>query len=112
MRVVVLVLLMVGTVAADHIVHSQRITFLHDGVTLRGTLFWPDSSGPVPAVVAFHDASIGNADAPLYRHLRDGLPAIGVAVLLFDRRSDATSVGFDILAGDGIAGARAIAALP
>lgn len=112
MRALLLVLLAISTVAGDPVVHSQPVTFSHDGVTLHGTLFWPDSSARVPAVVAFHDASIGNADAALYRHLRDGLPGIGVAVLLFDRRSDASSVGFETLAGDGIAGARAIARLP
>lgn len=112
MRNIVLALLASGAIGAAPQVHSQQVTFSHSGVTLHGTIYWPDSDQPVPAVVAFHDASVGRADAALYRHLRDGLPAIGIAVLLFDRRPNASGVSFETLADDGISGARAIARLP
>jgi pimeloyl-ACP methyl ester carboxylesterase len=97
---------------------SLPVTFEHAGATLHGTLYWPQTKTPVPALVAFHAADIGNGDAALYRHLREGLPAIGMAVLLFDRRGTGTSTGtrkgasYETLTDDGIAGARAIAKLP
>src|SRR5579863_6164895 len=64
---------------------SKPVTFENAGATLSGTLYWPKSDKPVPAVVAFHSASAGNGDAALYRHLREALPALGIAVLLFNR---------------------------
>src|ERR1700722_10312591 len=100
------------------VIKTQHVTFRNAGATLQGTLYVPESANPVPAVVALHAASIGEADAALYRHLREGLPAIGVAVLLFDRRGSGASTGsarsarYETLADDGIAGARAIAKLP
>ncbi len=96
-------------------IKTEHVTFRNAGATLQGTLYVPDVARPVPAVVALHSASIGEADAALYRHLRQGLPAIGVAVLLFDRRGSGRSTGdartatYETLADDGIAGARAIA---
>jgi hypothetical protein len=98
-------------------VKTEHVTFRNAGATLQGTLYLPQVGRPVPAVVALHAASIGEADAALYRHLREGLPAIGVAVLLFDRRGSGASTGsarsarYETLADDGIAGARAIAKL-
>lgn len=97
---------------------SQAVEFRHGGATLHGTLYRPTLPGRLPAVVAFHSAGVGNADAALYRHLRQGLPQMGFAVLLFDRRgtgaspSSLTNVSYETLAGDGVAGARAIAKLP
>jgi len=96
----------------------QHVTFHNAGAALEGTLYVPVTERPVPAVVALHSASIGEADAALYRHLREGLPAIGGALLLFDRRGSGASTGsarsarYETLADDGIAGARAIARLP
>lgn len=69
-------------------------------------------------MVVLHAAGVGNADAALYRHLREGLPALGIAVLVFNRRGTGASTGslnnvsYETLADDGIAGARAIAKLP
>lgn len=97
---------------------SQAVVFQNAGATLRGTLYRPDVSSAVPAVVAFHGASNGRASDALYDHLRQGFPAIGVAVLIFDRRGSGNSTGtlaevdYQTLADDGIAGARAIAKLP
>ena len=97
---------------------SQSIVFANAGATLRGTLYRPKSSTRLPAVVVLHAAGVGNSDAALYRHLRQGLPALGIAVLVFDRRGAGSSTGslnnvsYETLADDGIAGARAIAKLP
>lgn len=92
------------------------VTFENAGATLHGTLYVPQSAGKVPAVVVFHGASEPLASTPLYKHLSEGLPQLGFAVLLFDRRgtgasSGAKDVSYETLADDGIAGARAIRAL-
>jgi dienelactone hydrolase len=98
-------------------VAKRDIIFLDGDARLHGTLYLPEQRGAVPAVVVFHGASEPLAATPLYAHLRAGLPQIGIAVLLFDRRGTGTSSGnpnvpLRTLADDGIAGARAIRAMP
>lgn len=96
---------------------SEPITFSNEGATLRGTLYIPNVGRKVPAIVVLHGASDPLASTPLYAHLSDGLPQIGVAVLLFDRRGTGASSGnpevpYATLAGDGIAAARAVRRVP
>src|SRR5271170_6519351 len=74
-------------------VSARSVVFANEGATLHGTLYLPRASRPVPAVVVFHGASEPLASTPLYQHLRDGLPQIGIAVLLFDRRGNGASSG-------------------
>jgi hypothetical protein len=96
---------------------AEPVTFTNDGAALHGTVYIPDIGKKVPAIVAFHGASEPLASTPLYAHLRDGLPQIGVAVLLFDRRGSGASTGnrdvpYQTLTDDGIAGAQALRRLP
>ncbi len=96
---------------------TKPVVFTNEGATLKGTLYLPVSKHPVPAVIAFHGASEPLADTPLYRHLRDGLTQLEVAVLLFDRRGSGASTGseevpYQTLADDGIAAARVLRAMP
>jgi hypothetical protein len=96
---------------------TQSVTFSNGDATLQGTLYLPRSPHPVPAVVVYHGASEPLASTPLYRHLSQGLPQIGVAVLLFDRRGAGASNGkpdvvYQTLSDDGVAGAEAIRKLP
>jgi dienelactone hydrolase len=96
---------------------TKTVTFTNHGATLRGTLYLPVSGQPVPAVVVYHGASEPLASTPMYRHLSEGLPQLGVAVLLFDRRGSGASSGtndvsYETLADDGIAGANALRAMP
>ena len=98
-------------------VTTESVVFSNAGATLHGTLYLPANARKVPAVVVLHGASEPLAGTPLYRHLREGLPAIGIAVLLFDRRgsgasSGSTNVGYETFARDGIAGARLLRQLP
>ncbi|HEY2555349.1 MAG TPA: alpha/beta fold hydrolase [Candidatus Cybelea sp.] len=99
-------------------VTTQEIVFRNAGSVLHGILYRPVAARPVPAIVVLHGASSGNASAHLYDHLREGLPAMGIAVLIYDRRGSGASTGstgsvdYPTLADDGIAGARAIAKLP
>jgi len=90
-----------------------------DGPThLSGTLYYPHGAHKVPAVVALHGASSPTRDLPLYRHLRELLPPLGIAVFVFDRRgsgkSDSSSASddFDLLAADGIAARHMLAQDP
>ncbi len=67
--------------------------------------------------MVYYGASEPLASTPLYRHLSQGLPQLGIAVLLFDRRGSGASSGtnnvpYETLADDGIAGANALRAMP
>jgi pimeloyl-ACP methyl ester carboxylesterase len=98
-------------------VSTKSVVFKNGDATLRGTLYLPASRRKVPAIVVFHGASEPLANTPLYRHVRDALPQLGVAVLLFDRRGSGASSGsrdvsYETLADDGIAGARALRQMP
>lgn len=98
-------------------VSVRHVSFADDDAKLSGTLYIPASKEPVPAVVVLHGASEPLAGTPLYEHLRDGLPQIGIAVLVFDRRGSGASTGkadvpYKTLVDDGIAGANAIRAIP
>ena len=76
-------------------------TFSNGSIQLSGTLYSPKVSGRVPAVVVFHAASCPTRDLPLYQHLTQMLPPLGIAVFVYDRRGSGKSTG--VLADDGIA---------
>ncbi|HKD94277.1 MAG TPA: alpha/beta hydrolase [Gaiellaceae bacterium] len=72
------------------------------------------SAGPT-AVVALHGAGNGTRDSsPLYRHLHETLPPLGIGVATFDRRGDGESEGeatrgrYEAQARDGLAVATAL----
>ncbi|HKC13619.1 MAG TPA: alpha/beta hydrolase [Vicinamibacteria bacterium] len=89
---------------------AEPVSFRNGNITLSGTLYRPDGPGRHPGVVAFHSANGGTRDFHAYRHLATALPAVGFAVLLFDRRGSGKSTGdfgtatFQDLAADGMAG--------
>jgi len=93
-------------------------TFANGPDQLSGTLYVPSVSQRVPAVVAFHGASTSTREAPLFRHLEQMLPQLGVAVFVYDRRGSGKSVGkpphgdYGLLADDGLAAARMLAQDP
>ena len=97
---------------------AQEIQFANGEAHLAGTVYLPENGDHLPAVVALHGASDATRKAAVYRHLREGLPAIGVAVLVYDRRGSGDSTGnlknidYKTLADDGIAGQSALAKLP
>ena len=71
-------------------------------------------AGPT-AVVALHGAGNGTRDSsPLYRHLHETLPPLGIGVATFDRRGDGESEGeptrghYEAQARDGLAVAAAL----
>ncbi len=102
---------------ASTAVITRAVTFTDAGATLHGTLYLPQVSHKVPALVVLHGASEPLASTPLYQHLAEGLPQLGMAVLLFDRRGSGASTGerdvvYQTLAEDGIAGANALRQMP
>jgi dipeptidyl aminopeptidase/acylaminoacyl peptidase len=105
-------------VEGDPTVIAQDIQFTNGDVHLAGTVYFPKTSGDhLPAVVALHGASDSTRTAALYRHLREGLPAMGMAVLIYDRRGSGDSSGtlkgvdYETLADDAIAGQNALTKL-
>src|SRR5215831_6577138 len=97
---------------------SEEIRFTNGDANLRGTVYLPKIGSRLPAVVVLHHAGLPTRDANLYRHLCEGLPAIGIAVLVYDRRGSGQSSGdlgkadYETLADDAVAGQHALAKLP
>lgn len=94
---------------------SEEIQFTNGKVQLKGTVYLPKTGNNLPAVVVLHHAAVPTRDANLYRHLCEGLPALGIAVLVYDRRGSGQSTGdlgkadYETLADDAISGQHALA---
>ena len=104
------------TVPSNVTIERERITFVSQGARLTGTLYFAPSTRHRPAVVVLHGASSPSSNLPLYRHLEEMLPPIGINVFVFDRRGSGASQGggqdsynFDVLADDGRAASAALA---
>jgi alpha-beta hydrolase superfamily lysophospholipase len=97
---------------------SQEIRFANVGANLVGTVYLPSTGDHLPAVVALHSAGAATRESALYRHLSEGLTALGFAVLIYDRRGSGQSseglesADYETLADDAIAGQHALAKLP
>src|SRR5216683_2754852 len=104
-------------VAGTATIISQEVRFANDGANLVGTVYLPNTGDHLPAVVVLHHAGAATRAAGLYRHLQEGLPALGFAVLIYDRRGSGQSSGslqgvdYETLADDAIAGQHALAKL-
>ena len=94
------------------------LTFISGAARLSGTLYLPASRKRSPVVVVYHGASDALRTAPLYRHLVEMLPSLGIGVFVYDRRGSGMSTGpsaggsYAMLADDGIAARHALANLP
>jgi len=103
--------------ATTQVVTEDR-RFMNGDTELSGTLILPRSARPVAAVVVTHSASSPLRDASLYDHLRTALPALGIAVFVYDRRGSGQSGtktaggDFALLADDAIAAAQSLKADP
>lgn len=99
--------------ATSHVVTEER-RFASGDAALAGTLYLPRSREPVAAVVVTHSASSPLRTASLYDHLETILPAMGMAVFIYDRRGSGESGDqdaggdFTLLADDAIAAARSL----
>lgn len=98
-------------------VERRALTFESHGATLAGTLFRPAGMRDPAVLVVTHGASSPSRDLPLYEHLTDLLPRLGMAVFVYDRRGSGESGGelaqsdYAMLADDAIAGGRRVLAL-
>lgn len=94
--------------ATTQVVVEDR-KFTSGDAQLAGTLYMPASRRPVTAIVVTHSASSPLRTASLYDHLKTILPALGIAVFVYDRRGSGESGtqnaggNFTILADDAIA---------
>jgi dipeptidyl aminopeptidase/acylaminoacyl peptidase len=98
------------------VVEQETIAFDSQGARLQGTLFFPSRQQHRPTVIVLHGASSPSRDLPLYHHLEQMLPPLGIAVFVFDRRGSGASTGggstaydFHVLADDGVAAGKALA---
>jgi uncharacterized protein len=89
---------------------SEEVQFSNGDAHFTGTVYLPKIGDRLPAVVVLHHAGLPTRDANLYRHLCEGLPAMGIAVLVYDRRGSGQSSGhldkadYETLADDAVAG--------
>jgi len=103
---------------ASTVIDEEEKDFDDGPVHLSGTLYFPHGMHKVPAVVVFHGASSPTRELPLYRHLKEMLPPLGIAVFVFDRRGNGESSAgkenhnFDLLSDDGVAARRMLAQDP
>lgn len=93
--------------------------FSNGGTELSGTLYLPGNrAGPVPAIVVTHSASSPLRSSSLYDHLETILPAMGMAVFIYDRRGSGGSGtqdaggDFALLAGDAVAAVESLKSDP
>jgi dipeptidyl aminopeptidase/acylaminoacyl peptidase len=104
--------------APSTIVVAEPTQFRNGETELRGTLFLPREGRALAAIVALHGASSPLQASPLYRHLHEMLPPLGIAVLIYDRRGSGRSGGdlatsdYDQLADDAGAAVRMLASDP
>ena len=99
-------------VALNAGVEQEHVAFLSRGTRLNGTLYYPLGQHPGTAVVVLHGASSPSQDLPLYEHLKQILPPLGVAVFVYDRRSGEGQYDFQVLAEDGLAARNALTGNP
>jgi dipeptidyl aminopeptidase/acylaminoacyl peptidase len=102
--------------SATTMVTSEAKTFDSGDATLSGTLYLPKGGQALAAVVVTHAASSPLQEAVLYTHLKQMLPAMGIAVFVYDRRGNGKSggtpknSGFQLLADDAVAAVKMLQA--
>jgi dipeptidyl aminopeptidase/acylaminoacyl peptidase len=95
---------------------TEEKTFENGPTKLSGTLYLARGSKPQSAIVVTHAAAAPLRDLPLYQHLKEMLPALGIAVFIYDRRGSGKSGGdlqasdYALLADDAIAAVRMLKA--
>ena len=97
--------------------HEIELAFHNGKVTLYGSLLVP-AVKPLSWVVMIHGSGAQDRDTPYYRSLGTLLARRGIGVLIYDKRGCGRSSGswtdasFEDLAGDAVAGLRALRARP
>jgi pimeloyl-ACP methyl ester carboxylesterase len=97
---------------------AEELRFRNGDAELQGTLYLPQGRAPSSLVVVTHGASSPLRSSPLYRHLKEMLPPLGIALFVYDRRGSGQSGGsgsggdYALLADDAIAAIRTLAKDP
>lgn len=101
--------------ASVNVVEEQK-TFENGSAKLSGTLYLARERKLQAAIVVTHAAASPLRDLPLYQHLKQMLPPLGIAVFIYDRRGSGKSGGdlqssdYALLADDAIAAVRMLKA--
>jgi pimeloyl-ACP methyl ester carboxylesterase len=101
--------------ASVSVVEEEKV-FENGSIKLSGTLYSARGRQPQSAIVVTHAAAAPLRDLPLYQHLKQMLPALGIAVFIYDRRGSGKSGGdlqtsdYTLLADDAIAAVRMLKA--
>jgi hypothetical protein len=97
-------------------VTEEQKTFENGPTKLSGTLYLARGRKSQSAIVVTHAAAVPLRNSPLYQHLKEMLPALGIAVFVYDRRGSGKSGGdlqtsdYALLADDAIAAVRMLKA--
>lgn len=111
---VVALLWLTPAAAAAPALQTEDVVWNTGDVTLKGTLFLPPGTGRVPAALVLHGSGqagrIRNRGSKVYLNHAERLTALGIAVLVYDKRGVGESsgsfrdAGFDVLADDAEGG--------
>lgn len=100
-------------------VSEQAIALQNRGARLSGTLYYPAGGRALGTVIVLHGAGAPLRSEPLYAHLKTMLPALGMAVFVYDRHGSGGSQNggadpgdFDLLAADAVAAFGALSRNP
>ncbi len=97
---------------------EEDLSFRNGAVTLAGTILVPPGAGPHPAIVCTHGAGPEGRERGSYHSNGYYFARLGFVTLIYDKRGVGQSSGdfqaasMDDLAGDALAGVRALLARP
>lgn len=85
--------LVVALSACGAPLRQAEFTIESPPVRLGATLYAPDASAPVPAVLLLHGSGPDGRDNAYYHQLADAFGRRGIAVLIYDKRGSGASTG-------------------
>ena len=85
---------------------QEQMAFTNGATRLNGTLSFPDTKGPHPAIVFIHGSGPGDRDQ--LRFIADYFLVNGFATFVYDKRSNWLDSSFSDLADDALAGLRGL----
>jgi hypothetical protein len=95
---------------------TEAVRWKNGDVELVGTLYLPKGEGPFPAAVFLHGSGTLTRGDRMYREHGERMAALGLALLVFDKRGtgdssgDWKAVGFRELADDALGGVASLRA--
>lgn len=74
-------------------INKKDISFVNDGIQLKGTLFFPESKTPLPSIVVVHGSGKDGRFLKKYQYLAQMFSEFGFATLIYDKRGAGESEG-------------------